>query len=180
MPWYKKLATGVVAIATMLVPAISSVAANPESGESHCVVEVAEQKPNGELVLGSPICFDRLTDALEHAEHSRLEIDSISARGLESVATLSSSFVLGTHFDGYNGSGSSISVVGNSCTGGWWNTSSAWDNRISSSYNGCYRLRHFDLPNKAGDRYDTTGVGQTDNLSAAMNNRTESVAYYGS
>lgn len=86
----------------------------------------------------------------------------------------------GTHFDGYNGSGSSISVQGSSCTGGWWNTPSSWDNRISSSYNGCYRLAHFDSPNKSGDRYDTTGVGQTDNLSAAMSNRTESVAYYGS
>lgn len=50
----------------------------------------------------------------------------------------------------------------------------------ASPWGGCYRLAHYDYPNKGGDRYDTTGVGQTDNLSAAMNNRTESVAYHGS
>lgn len=178
MHWYKRfLIVGVVAAAIplMATPATSAVA---QAGESHCVVAVIEQKPDGEFVLGAPTCFDELADVYDYASRSQLGIAQADLIPFGSVQPLGGAFTLGTHFDGFNGSGSSISVVGNSCTGGWWNTSSAWDNRISSSYNGCYRLRHFDHPNKAGDRYDTTGVGQTDNLSAAMNNRTESVAYY--
>lgn len=92
---------------------------------------------------------------------------------------LLSSFTLGIHFDGYNGSGSSITVVGASCTGGWWNTGSAWANRISSSWNGCYRLKHHDEPNRVGASESTTGSGRVHNLSV-LNNRAESVSYWGS
>ncbi len=90
-----------------------------------------------------------------------------------------SSFALGIHFDGANGSGSSITVTGAACSGGYWNTGSAWANRISSSYNGCGRLAHFDLPNKGGSVENTFGAGTTDNL-GALNNQTESVAYHSS
>jgi hypothetical protein len=90
-----------------------------------------------------------------------------------------SSFTLGIHFDGFNGTGSSISVAGSSCTGGWWNTGTTWANRISSSYNGCARLRHYDLANKGGSYQDTYGAGTTDNLST-MDNRSESVSYHSS
>jgi hypothetical protein len=95
------------------------------------------------------------------------------------AASVISSFTLGTHFDGFNGTGSSISVVGSSCTGGYWNTGASWANRISSSWNGCYRLRHHDGPNKTGTYADTVGSG-THNLPSSMNNRTESVSYWGS
>lgn len=93
--------------------------------------------------------------------------------------TLLSTFTLGTHFEGLNGTGSSISVVGGDCTGGYWNTGLTWANRISSSWNGCYRLRHYDLPNKSGPWVDLVGSG-TKNLPSIMNNKTESVAYLGS
>lgn len=178
MDWYKQLLIAGVVGVTILASAGQDPAAQARAGESHCVVAVTDQKPDGELVLSSPTCFDRLADAIEYASHPTAidRADSLASSQL----LLGGTFTLGTHFDGYNGTGSSISVVGSSCTGGWWNTSSAWDNRISSSYNGCYRLRHYDYPNKAGDRYDTTGVGQTDNIYGGMNNRTESVAYYGS
>lgn len=180
MDWHKHLLTVAVIAATIPSWAIPVSPALAEADESHCIAEVADQKPDGELILDSPKCFDGLADAYDYASNLSLDVDLADSTLFGSVQSLGGTFILGTHFDGYNGSGSSISVVGDSCTGGWWNTSSTWDNRISSSYNGCYRLRHFDYPNKAGDRYDTTGVGQTDNLSAAMNNRTESVAYYSS
>ena len=66
--------------------------------------------------------------------------------------------------------------MGSSCTGGWWNTPTAWDNRISSSYHGCAALRHYDLPGKVGQVQLTTGVGTIKNLTT-LNNRTESVSY---
>lgn len=180
MDWYKHILIAGVIAATILslsTPAVSAVA---EAAESHCVVAVTDQQPDGELVLGSPSCFERLADAYDYASDPLFGVHPADSTFFGSVQPLGGTFILGTHFDGYNGSGSSISVVGSSCTGGWWNTSTSWDNRISSSYNGCYRLGHFDYPNKAGDRYDTTGVGQTDNIYGGMNNRTESVAYYSS
>jgi hypothetical protein len=68
-------------------------------------------------------------------------------------------------------------VVGGSCSGGYWNTGSTWANRISSSWNGCYRLRHHDGPSKTGTYADTLGPG-THNLPSHMNNKTESVSYW--
>lgn len=167
MDWSKHLLIAGVVGATILASAGPPTAAKATATESHCVVAVTDQKPDGELIMGSPTCFDRLADALDYASRPTLSFDEAYLLS-GSPQPLGSTFILGTHFDGYNGSGSSISVVGGSCTGGWWNTSSAWDNRISSSYNGCYRLRHYDYPNKAGDRYDTTGVGQTDNIYGGM------------
>ncbi len=90
-----------------------------------------------------------------------------------------SSFTLGIHYDYSNGGGSSITVVGSSCTGGWWNTPSWFDNRESSSYNGCNRLKHWDYPNASGSYQSTWTVGQTDNLTY-MSNRVESVSYHSS
>lgn len=95
------------------------------------------------------------------------------------VASVASTFTLGVHFDGFNGTGSSISVVGSDCSGGYWNTGTTWANRISSSWNGCYRLRHYDSPYATGAWQDTYGAGSTHNLST-LNNRAESVAYFGS
>lgn len=125
--------------------------AAPSDAETHCVVEVVAHAADGELLT--------VTDA--------------------AVAETVSSFTLGIHFDGASGSGSSISVTGSSCTGGYWNTPSTWDDRISSSWNGCARLRHWGGPSKTGSYQDTSGVGTTDNLTT-MNNRTESVSYHAS
>lgn len=179
MDWYKHLLLAGVIGATILASAGPRPVAQARAGDSHCVMTVNGQKPDGELILSSPKCFDRFDDAYAYASTTtpRLAEGRVA---VGSIQPLGGTFTLGTHFDGSNGSGSSISIVGSSCTGGWWNTSTAWDNRISSSYNGCYRLSHYDYPNKAGSRYDTTGVGQTDNIYGGMNNRTESVAYYGS
>ncbi len=149
----------------------------------HCVVEVVDQKSDGEFVLSQPVCFKRASDALLYASGGFTthgpgdSVASLQAGG--GFTSLSGSFALGIHYDGFNGTGSSITVMGSSCTGGWWNTSSAWDNRISSSYNGCYRLTHHDLPNKAGASESTTGSGTTHNLSS-LNNQTESVSYWSS
>lgn len=160
----------------------------PVSGleERHCVVRVVDQKDDGQLVFDAPTCFARLSAALAFASDGLVnesDLAGVTGPGLFAAPDDNgalSSFTLGIHFDGYNGTGSSVSVVGSSCTGGWWNTGITWANRISSSWNGCYRLRHFDYPSKGGTWADTSGVGQTDNVPWSMNNRAESVAYYGS
>ncbi|HET7847000.1 MAG TPA: hypothetical protein VFL72_05865 [Acidimicrobiia bacterium] len=135
---------------------------------------VIEQEPSGELITAPPVC-------LENEGLARLwtgpALAVAGAPGLEaaSVSALSA-FNLGVHYDGFNGSGSSIAIVGSTCTGGYWNTPSAWDNRISSSLLGCAALRHYDLPNKGGILQLTSGVGTLRNLST-LNNRAESISY---
>lgn len=147
--------------------------------ETHCVLFVVDQLPSGKLVLSEPTCFADEADADASATvgpSSQLTSPTLS----ESIrVNASSTFTLGKHYEGLNGSGSSVTVVGSSCTGGWWNTSSSWDNRISSSYNGCGRLRHWDYPNTSGSSENTYGAGTTDNLTY-MDNRTESVSYHSS
>lgn len=150
-----------------------------EPDESHCVVFVVDKEPDGKLVTTDPVCFPVKAEAEMWADTglslSSGSLPTLSAEGVFALA----SFTLGTHYDGANGTGSSISVVGSSCTGGYWNTPTAWDNRISSSYNGCARLRHWDLPSKAGSFENTYGAGTTDNLTG-LNNKTESVSYHSS
>lgn len=144
--------------------------------ETHCAVLVVDQMDDGELVVSEPVCY---SDPAALAQW--LEADSYQLAGAADGSNVgaSSTFTLGIHYDGFNGTGSSISVVGSSCSGGWWNTGSTWANRISSSYNGCARLRHWDLPDKAGSSESTLGVGKTNNLTY-MDNRTESVSYHSS
>lgn len=150
----------------------------PGGGESHCVVFVEGQRPDGELILSRPDCFaDEPTAELWASQGVTEVMSETLMAGEDAVYAASSTFTLGRHYDGFNGTGSSIRIVGSSCTGGYWNTSSTWDNRISSSYNGCAQLKHWDLPYKSGTVESTYGVGTLDNL-GYMNNRTESVSYH--
>lgn len=169
-----------------LVFAVAAIAlALPAAGApvEHCVVEVIEQRPDGELITSEPVCFRRSADALAYASDGLIaltegeDLQALAANG--GVRSLSGSFAIGIHYDGFNGSGSSVTIMGSSCSGGWWNTSSAWDNRISSSYNGCQRLAHHDYANKAGQSESTIGAGTTDNLND-LNNRAQSVSYWSS
>lgn len=151
--------------------------------ESHCVVQVKGQEASGELMVADAVCFSSFEEAITVASGGLLAIEEApSGEELFSdsaAGAFLSSFTLGIHFDGLNGSGSSISIVGSSCTGGYWNTGATWANRISSSWNGCYRLRHHDGPNKTGTYADTVSSG-THNLPSFMNNKTESVSYWSS
>jgi hypothetical protein len=140
------------------------------------VVYVVGQAEDGKLATSAPDCYETKTEAAMAAAGT---LQSRTA-DLDSFAMAGSTFTLGRHYNGYNGTGSSITVVGSSCTGGYWNTPTWFDNRTTSSYNGCGRLRHYDKPGKHGSSTNTYGAGTTDNLSSWMNNRTESVAYYSS
>jgi hypothetical protein len=144
-------------------------------GEIHCVLVVLDQKADGELVMSNPTCFADERSAETFAADGAGTLVPVANNKLGAMAA--SSFTLGKHYDGFSGTGSSIRIVGGDCTGGWWNTSSEWDNRISSSYNGCARLTHWDYPNKLGTSESTYGSGTIDNLSY-MNNKAESVSYH--
>ncbi len=175
--------TASAVLAVMLLAGVPAVAGAAGEGDLHCVVVVVGQRASGELVVSAPDCYPSFQEAMAVASGGLISAEAVPS-GEELFAdpeagSLLSSFTLGIHFDGLNGSGSSISVVGSSCTGGYWNTGASWANRISSSWNGCYRLRHHDGPNRTGTYVDTVGSG-IHNLPWWMNNRTESVSYWGS
>lgn len=182
----RALVLSVMTVATVLVvaaPASAAKEASPAKPEvEHCVASVVDQAADGELILGSEACYATFSEAMSAASDGKAELPldtaAVAVFGDELVGTLAVTFTLGIHFDGYNGSGSSISITGTSCSGGYWNATGWWRNRISSSFNGCYHLRHYDNPSKSGSYYNTYGGGQIDNMASWFNNRTESVAYY--
>ena len=142
----------------------------------HCVVHVTGKKASGELILSSPRCYATFEGAMAAegvAEWGQGAATRAAARSGDAAAL---SFTLGVHYDytSWNPAGGSTSTVGTGCTGGWLNTSAAWNNRIGSTANGCPNIHHFDGFNLTGQVATTTGAGG--NL-GTMNNRTSSIQY---
>jgi hypothetical protein len=191
-PAAKRRATAVAALtlATALVAVVPAVAQTAEpAAEEHCVAVAVDTANDGRLVLDEPECYpsaDEASEATKDALATLAASNRVAARsavaadgsGGEQLAQAASK-TLGIHYDGNGGSGSSITIVGSACTGGYWNASATWKNRINSSYNGCGRLKHYDKPSKVGMMYTTLGVGTTDNL-GWFANMTESVSYHAS
>jgi hypothetical protein len=174
----------VVAIVAAAMLASVGTAAGAEPADEHCVVEVVDQLESGEFVLSDPVCFVTFAEAAWYASSGVVILESDTTPSdlthMPVIAGVLSTFTLGVHYDGYSGGGSSISVVGSSCSGGYWNTPPAWDNRISSTWNGCPRIKHHDLPNKGGSYASTYGVGSVHNVPARLDNRAESISYWSS
>lgn len=153
---------------------ISAASAEVADSATHCVVEIVDQRKNGEFVLTDPSCFDDLEDAMNQAGlGTGLDtVDEIQA------AVAASSVTIGIHYDGANYTGASISVVGGICNGGHANMSPSWDNRISSTISlVCGRIRHWTGANKTGSAQDTLPNG---NLSSPVNNQVSSIQYLAS
>lgn len=173
---YAFFAAFVATTALVAVPALAEEAV-PVEVEQHCVYFVVDQTADGELIMGGEECFATFAEsALRARGANQLSADGAPQMFVNHGGVATASFTLGIHYDGYNGAGSSITVVGSSCSGGWWNTPAWFDNRTSSSYAGCYRLRHYDGPNLTGASHTTYGSGTIHNLTY-FNNRTESVQY---
>lgn len=164
-----------LAAAALLAPEVA--AANPSTDDpAHCVVEVTGVRRSGELLTGEPTCFGTLAEALaavgvDTAGRGDLTMSEVIREDLLASA---SSFVLGTHYDGSNRTGASITVTGADCGGGYVNLSATWVNRISSTSNGCGVVRFFDGFDKSGGSEQTGWA--TVNL-GALNNAANSIQY---
>jgi hypothetical protein len=95
-------------------------------------------------------------------------------RRAEEGTALAADFAIGVHYDGAGFTGSSVTVVGSSCIGGWLNLPAAWNDRISSTANGCPQIRHFLHVNLAGTSASTFSPGG--NL-GALSNEASSIQY---
>lgn len=162
-----------VAVVAVLVTAVlmtGAGSAGAADAADQCVVHVLGERASGELILSERACYTTFLGAMR-AEG----VDAWGRGASRKVAGLAAAtFVIGTHYDGGNFSGTSTSVVGSDCGGGWLNTSSAWNNRISSTLNGCPRIRHFNGANLTGANESTYGNGGT---LGPLNNLTSSIQY---
>jgi hypothetical protein len=160
-------------LAAQGVGSATGVAGAPR-GERHCVIEVVGRKPSGEFETTPEQCFSSFSEAAAVAG-----IPGVGAN--DSPATLSdaqiaASFAIGIHYDGFSGTGATLTVNGDDCSGGWLNVSATWVNRISSTRNGCYRVVHFSSTNLSGSNETTFGVNSLSNLTG-LNNATDSIQY---
>lgn len=149
-----------------------------ERGEYiHCVTRVEEDdEDEGELVPGSETCFKMEDEAADFAKNG---FGGVSGQQSQS------NVVIGVHYDGFNFTGASMTLVGKDCLGGGITlTGGRWDNRISSTSNGCSRIEHYDISQhyvfegtvEAGTLEITTGTGG--NL-RTLNNKVSGILYKG-
>lgn len=168
---------GAAVLAGSLVALPSLVSASPVSAspvdpdaEQHCVLEVVDQLETGELLTAAPVCFGTLAEALEFAGGAPSGRHEATSGDLAAAANV----VLGVHFEHQDRTGSSITISGSGCNGGYVNLSAAWINRISSTQNGCGSVTFFDGFGATGTS-ESTGAA-TVNLKA-LNDIANSVQY---
>lgn len=171
------LAAVVAALGSVPATSVASAAASPTA--RHCVVHVTGQQPTGELTVSDPRCYATFAEAMREEgveEWGTGAGERAAARSASGEVGLMA-FTLATHYDysGFNPAGGTTSTVGDSCSGGWLNASPAWNNRISSTSQGCPHVKHFDGANLTGNHQTTSGGGG--NLNATLNNKTSSIQY---
>ena len=139
----------------------------------HCVSFVSpdEQDPS-QLLPSDETCYK------EEPEISDLDA---AGSGAASAQSSSRNVILGKHYDYFGYGGPSLTVVGKgSCAGGGITlTGGRWDNRISSTRNGCSVIEHYTYSRPfvfSGAKQNTYGYGGNLNL---VNNSVSGILYKG-
>ncbi|HQF95341.1 MAG TPA: hypothetical protein PLS46_14340 [Microthrixaceae bacterium] len=161
----------VVAVLTSMGPTAGATSSDSNTEITHCVVSVIDQLESGEYVLSDEECYSDFSSAMESVGLG----ESADTPAKAEAAALSIQSTLATHYDGASYTGSSFSVLGINCLGGYVNMSASWDNRVSSTYSSfCPRVRHWTGVNLSGQYQDTLPSG---NLSSPVNNTVSSIQY---
>ena len=162
----------VVAVLTSMSPTAGATSPSDSKTEiTHCVVSVIDQLESGEFVLSDEECYSDFGSAMESLGLG----ESAATPAQAQAAAFSIQSTLATHYDGASYTGSSFSVLGFNCLGGYVNMSASWDNRVSSTYSSfCPRVRHWTGVNLSGQYQDTLSSG---NLSSPVNNTVSSIQY---
>jgi len=184
---HRKALMAVLAVLAALVVTVPASAQQAErDAEVHCVAVATGETADGQLVVTEPECFASPADAAAATEEAIADLAASTTPGIGvntalpgAIVPLAASLTLGIHYDGSSGTGSSIAIVGSGCTGGYWNASATWKNRISSTYSGCGRLKHYDYQNRLGMTYTIYGACDLDSL-GWFSDMTESVSYHAS
>lgn len=162
------------AVAFLLTTTFAATASPAGATETHCYAAVVDQLPSGEYVLSDPECFEDMT-AVYQAAADAVSAKAGSTKQASAIAALSIQSTLATHYDGASFTGSSFTVSGVNCAGGYVNMTATWDNRVSSTSSSfCPRIRHWTNTNASGSSQDTTPSG---NLTSPVNNAVSSIQY---
>ena len=123
-----------VALTAVVGIAPTANAANPEiTVEKHCVATVIGVVDEV-FQMGPETCFPTRAEA--DAYTPLIEVSAtVSLTG--GVETLLASTTIGVHYTNSNYGGSSISIVGTTCSGGTWPATGSWNNNIESSEHLC-------------------------------------------
>lgn len=101
----------------------------------------------------------------------------------DTVSTNDGSGLVAVHYDGYNGTGSSLSVGGSTCEGGGisFGAGDWWNDRISSTrHQSCSQIKHWtDADYQGATQLTNAGSGGLANLNATLNDAVSSIKYYG-
>lgn len=169
----RRRALALMLATTLALSAVVSVGtASAAKTTEHCLARVVGKSESGELKLSTPVCYATYAEVLSHVGGG-----AAAQRAGGGATTMSGgTFIIGTHYDGAWYTGSSFSVEGSDCYGGYLNLSGWWANRVSSTANGCPTIWHYYWPDLGGSSEATTGGGG--NLST-LNNLSESIQYSG-
>jgi hypothetical protein len=147
----------VVALFVVVAIAIGGVAPNPAAGAEveieHCTLAITGLNKDGSYRTGDLECTKG---------------PAPSRRGFSTLTTY-----IAVHYDGFNLTGSTLSIEGGSCSGGWLNLPASWQDRIESTSSGC-TTRHYRDLNLGGPHNTTWSPGG--NLST-LANAASSVSY---
>ena len=109
----------------------ASSSAPPAGNERHCVIEVIGVD-DGVFVTQPEVCFGSQAEAVVHAASINAE-----PSGEGDLALSSNSNTIGTHYTSTSYGGSSVRIVGTTCSGGVWYPTGTWNNNIESSLHYC-------------------------------------------
>jgi hypothetical protein len=167
--------TIVVALVAFVVAIGAMQSTASAAPNQQCLVKVTGQQANGMFILGPQTCYATYADVLRSVGVTNVS-DSISPATV-SPAILQAGSILGTHYDGANLTGASFSVGGTTCGGGGLNLPTSWNDRISSTANGCEQIVHWENANFGGASVDILAPGG--NITGYMDNKTSSIQYFG-
>ncbi len=159
------LTIGALALSALPAGAALPASTAKEPVEKHCVVTVVDDT-DGVLTTGPETCFD-----------TEKEVDAyINGNSIGQSAARSGSNVIGKHFTSTNYGGSSVTVLGTTCSGGVWRPTGGWNNNIESAkhYCGSARTRFYASSSCSGSGRSIYGDASS---LGWMNNKTSCVRY---
>jgi hypothetical protein len=162
-------------LVAVAIPVPASADAQTSKAQS-CVLNITgmDEKKNYSYTMK---CYDDFASSLRSV--GAIVPDDVTPLTVNMEAVTAMSSTIGVHFDANNGTGANLTVSGSTCVGGGLNVPIAWNDRISSTLNGCGTIQHFENTNYAGASLTSYGSGSVTGFgSAYMNNRTSAIKYF--
>lgn len=168
-----------IALAAIAIPIPASAASQTTASEKieHCLLTVTGKDAKGTFITAPMKCYSTFAGALRAAGPAVVP-DSITGQQAKEAGVLTADSIIGVHYEYANGNGSTLTVNGTNCSGGGLNVPLSWNDRISSTLNGCPTIIHYEHTNYTGSSFSCFGVGSVNNVTGFMDNKTSSILYY--